>query len=484
MGHPECAQGRCFGGCQATQHTKQFTTATGTARKSCGILVYLTDFGAMMLADGIENMFGNLALSVGEILHDAGERLLIWGARSAGHLTERSVPVSTLLSTRTPNSFFGSFPRLSREQAAFMSSLLFALTVPVFAGLLIDLLRDGSSISNNLLSSKTAKVMSARGVPVELTPLETEVAKAGLLDPEDAGASEDFGDVGGLDAQVAILREQIILPLARPSLTSHSKILGAPTGLLLYGPPGSGKTLLARGLARAAKARFLALSPASLQSKWVGDTVRLVAAAFSLARKIAPCIVFVDEIDGLLPSREKASINFHTVELTTTFLREWEGIQAGEGARAASSAWVLVVGATNRPYDLDKAVLRRLPRQVEVPLPDAEGRCDIITKLLIGERAASKPTCDPSIIADLTPGYSGSDLRELVRQAAWIPVREAVNAGEDHDALPRLIITEDLVAALEAAPKTGERAEEFRERENGGRPQRNHSGPSVQCPQQ
>jgi len=414
----------------------------------------------MSAADALSSFASGLLVGVGELLHDAGERLLIFGASLSPALSAPSAPAAAAWGGGGLGLGL-SLPRLSREQAlSLTASLAAALLVPVVAGLVLDLLREADPTARDA-GSRGGSALGGRGARVELTKLEAEVARGGLLDAADADAGADFCDVGGLDAQVALLREQVVLPLERPALTAHSRVLGAPTGVLLYGPPGSGKTLLARALARAARARFLALSPSQLQSKWVGDTVRLVAAAFSLARKVAPCIVFIDEIDGLLPSRDRGALGHHTVELTTTFLKEWEGLAAGEGARAAAGAWVLVVGATNRPNDLDRAVLRRLPKQVEVPLPDAAGRASILRVLLRGERAAAGIDVAPA--AELAEGYSGSDLRELVRQAAWVPVREAVAAGADAETRP--IEAHDLVAALAAAPRTGVAAAEFARRE-------------------
>jgi hypothetical protein len=307
-------------------------------------------------------------------------------------------------------------------------------------------------------SSNSIAAPGGGGGRIALTKLEMDLARSGLVDAAASGAGADFADVGGLDAQVAELREQVVLPLERPALIAHSRVLGKPTGLLLYGPPGTGKTLLAAALARASRARFLTVAASSLESKWVGESVRLIAAAFSLARKIAPCIVFIDEIDGMFPSRSRGLQDAHRAECTTTFLKEWEGLAAGEGARAAAGAWVLVVGATNRPFDLDAAVLRRLPRQVLVPLPSEAARADILAKLLAREKVA--PDFSAAAVAALTDGYSGSDLRELVRQAAWAPVRDALrDAGAAADADAPLdvrgITTDDALDAIATAPRTG-----------------------------
>jgi SpoVK/Ycf46/Vps4 family AAA+-type ATPase len=290
-----------------------------------------------------------------------------------------------------------------------------------------------------------------------------EQALAGdLVAPEDVDAS--LADVGGLRDQVRDIVERVIFPLTHPSLFSHSKVLRLPTGILLHGPPGTGKTLLAKAIAKETSANFLSVSASSLLSKWYGESPKLVQALFSLATKLSPCIIFVDEIDGLLGARDQEG-NGYSVAVKTHFLQSWEGLTTGSRQPSAASlssssspspshahaapaaSWVLVIGATNRPWALDPAVLRRMPRQIHVGLPDASARADILRVLLRGERvedgllaaaAAAATTAGKggggggglSQVAALTRGFSGSDLRELVREAAMAPVRETLDALE------------------------------------------------------
>jgi SpoVK/Ycf46/Vps4 family AAA+-type ATPase len=293
-----------------------------------------------------------------------------------------------------------------------------------------------------------------------------EQALAGdLVAPEDVDAS--LADVGGLRDQVRDIVERVIFPLTHPSLFSHSKVLRLPTGILLHGPPGTGKTLLAKAIAKETSANFLSVSASSLLSKWYGESPKLVQALFSLATKLSPCIIFVDEIDGLLGARDQEG-NGYSVAVKTHFLQSWEGLTTGSRQPSAASlsssssssssspshahaapaaSWVLVIGATNRPWALDPAVLRRMPRQIHVGLPDASARADILRVLLRGERvedgllvaaAAATTTAGKggggggglSQVAALTRGFSGSDLRELVREAAMAPVRETLDALE------------------------------------------------------
>lgn len=395
----------------------------------------------------LSSVVSSAAVSLGESVAFVGESLIVWGG---GRLV--SAAAAPL---RLSTSDARAMERLASRSAALFASLVAGVTVPLLAGLLLDYYRSGASRDGGTITGRDGK-------KILLTSYEMEIASAGLVDGAALDVTANFQDVGGLDAQVATLREQVVLPLERPSLTSHSRVLSRPTGLLLFGPPGSGKTLLAKSLAKCSRARFLSVSPSCLHSKWVGDSVRLVAAAFSLARKLAPCIMLIDEIDGLLPNRENRSVHHSTTESTTTFLKEWEGIASGASDTANAEKWVLVVGATNRPFDLDPAVLRRMPHQLEIPLPDAAGRAAILTCMLRTERTDRDIRVE--VAADAAVGYSGSDLRELVRQAAWIPVREAV-ADKEKDIRP--ISTADLLAALDLCAPTGAAAAEYGHRRHG-----------------
>lgn len=238
----------------------------------------------------------------------------------------------------------------------------------------------------------------------------------------------------------------VTLPLTKPHLFKQSRLANRPTGVLLYGPPGTGKTLLAKAIAKECGASFINVNLATIMSKYVGDSEKMVQAIFSLAHKLSPCIVFVDEMDGFLSRRTEGSMDpAVTDKVKTLFMAMWDGIAtastrsaAVEGAGQAQGSqdvpqnWVLVIGATNRPHALDQAILRRMPRQIEVGLPSAAGRLKILRVLLKGENVAAEGSgpmqCDLQAVADATAQYSGSDLKELCRAAALRPIREASTA--------------------------------------------------------
>ena len=178
-----------------------------------------------------------------------------------------------------------------------------------------------------------------------------------LILPEDIPIT--FEDIGGLDGIISSLQESIIAPLCFPDLFSGtSGLLGAPKGVLLYGPPGTGKTMLAKALAKESGATFINMHVSTLTNKWFGESNKLVSALFGLARKLQPTIVFIDEIDSFL--RERASSDHEAMAMMKAeFMTLWDGL-------TSSTDRILVLGATNRPADIDAAILRRMPKRYAV----------------------------------------------------------------------------------------------------------------------
>jgi len=174
--------------------------------------------------------------------------------------------------------------------------------------------------------------------------------------------------------------------------------------------------VLTRGRRALPPATFFSISVSALTSKWLGDSEKLVRALFRVAAERAPSVIFLDEVDSMLSAR---SSNEHEASrrLKTEFLVRMDG------CAATSSGRVVVIAATNRPEELDEAVIRRLPRRIYVPLPDAEGRAALLTRLLSGE-AFRLPAADLCRLVVQTDGYSGSDLAALCRESAMAPLRE------------------------------------------------------------
>jgi len=249
----------------------------------------------------------------------------------------------------------------------------------------------------------------ARVSPSALREIHVEVAQTG------------WDDVGGLEDVKDKLREGIELPLRQPE-AFHRFGIRPPRGLLLFGPPGTGKTLLGRAVAGAAEANFILARSSSLLSRWYGESERQVSRIFARARRVAPAIIFIDEIDALAPRRtELTGEPAVTERVVNTLLAEMDGIEAGEG--------VVVIGATNRPLRLDPALLRpgRFDELLFVPLPDHDARLHI---LRVHTRAMPLGRdVDLEDIADRTDGFTGADLEDLVRRAGIAALRESAESG-------------------------------------------------------
>ncbi|CAG5087793.1 Oidioi.mRNA.OKI2018_I69.PAR.g11636.t1.cds [Oikopleura dioica] len=224
-----------------------------------------------------------------------------------------------------------------------------------------------------------------------------------------------FEDVIGHQQAKSTLKEMLILPAMRPDL--FTGIRAPPKGLLLYGPPGNGKTLLAKALAaEMPDAKFFNISASSLTSKWVGDGEKMVRALFTVAREMQPCIIFMDEVDSLLSSRS-SNEGDAVKRLKTEFLVQFDGAGTNKEDK------VTIVAATNLPQELDEAVLRRFPKRIMLPPPDDLARQQLISHSLKEVKHKLSET-EIARLGQITEGYSGSDLTQLVKEAALAPIRE------------------------------------------------------------
>ena len=231
-----------------------------------------------------------------------------------------------------------------------------------------------------------------------------------------------YSDIGGLKEAIQRIKEMVELPLKKPELFRHLGI-EPPKGVLLYGPPGTGKTLLAKAVANESGANFISVKGPEIMSKWVGESEKAIREIFRKARQVAPCIIFIDEIDSVFPRRGAGYADSGVTErVVSQMLTEIDGIQALKN--------VIVIGATNRPDLLDPAILRpgRLEKLIYVPPPDLEGRHKIL-KVLTRKVPLAKDV-DLMAIALRTNGFSGADLAALVREAALNAMRENIDADK------------------------------------------------------
>ncbi len=291
---------------------------------------------------------------------------------------------------------------------------------------------------------------------------DESAAKAILNDIVVQGDEVHWSDVAGLQAAKDALKEAVVYPFLRPDL--FMGLREPARGMLLFGPPGTGKTMLARAVATESKSTFFSISASSLTSKYLGESEKLVKALFLLAKKLAPSIIFVDEIDSLLSSRSGSGEHEATRRIKTEFLIQWSDLQRAAAGREQSekekergdASRVLVLAATNMPWAIDDAARRRFVRRQYIPLPEAETR-KVQLEHLLGHQNHSVSadeldklveitdgkSCPPS---NLSPnpvylislliihlpfgptlthplGFSGSDITALAKDAAMGPLR-------------------------------------------------------------
>ncbi|XP_061952438.1 peroxisomal ATPase PEX1-like isoform X2 [Populus nigra] len=272
-------------------------------------------------------------------------------------------------------------------------------------------------------NSKTEKEKSVTGAKKDSenqpkapeVPPDNEFEKR--IRPEVIPANEigvTFADIGALDETKESLQELVMLPLRRPDLFNGG-LLKPCRGILLFGPPGTGKTMLAKAIAKEAGASFINVSMSTITSKWFGEDEKNVRALFTLAAKVSPTIIFVDEVDSMLGQRTRVGEHEAMRKIKNEFMTHWDGLLTKPGER------ILVLAATNRPFDLDEAIIRRFERRIMVGLPSIESRERILKTLMSKEKTED---LDFKELATMTEGYTGSDLKNLCVTAAYRPVRE------------------------------------------------------------
>jgi len=320
---------------------------------------------------------------------------------------------------------------------------------------------------SGLAISGVAHGKGKAGAPAEEDPWENRVRKAGLP-PAMAANSElrelagwlqrdmiqrnpnvrwdDIAELGGVKR---VLKESLVMPLRYPEY--FTGLLQPWKGVLVYGPPGTGKTLLAKAVATECNTTFFNISASSIVSKWRGDSEKLVRVLFELARHHAPSTIFLDEIDALMGSRGDGE-HEGSRRMKTELLVQMDGL-------LSSTEQVFLLAATNLPWELDMALLRRLEKRVHVPFPTKAAREWMVQRLLPRERMAS--AADVQAIAARTEGYSGSDITLVCKEAAMRPLRRLLSQIEmqQHDLhapppQPGPVLSDDVEAALGAVRPT------------------------------
>ena len=254
-------------------------------------------------------------------------------------------------------------------------------------------------------------------IPETLLKMDRDIVDRVVAEILETPSAVSWENIAGLEHAKAAVQELAVWPLMKPELFRGARAV--PRGLLLFGPPGTGKTLIGRAVASQCGATFFSISASSLTSKWIGEGEKMVRALFAVAAACEPAVIFVDEIDSLLSARKSDGEHESSRRMKTEFLVQMDGLGGEEGR-------MLLIGATNRPQELDDGARRRLAKQLYIPLPCAEARRAMVTNILRSDASVAHALSDSDldVICAKTEGYSGSDMKHLTQEAARAPLRE------------------------------------------------------------
>lgn len=274
--------------------------------------------------------------------------------------------------------------------------------------------RNGKTNNNNDSGNSSAKKISNDDDDNEDNK-KLKGALAGAILTEKPNVK--WEDVAGLESAKEALKEAVILPVKFPHLFKGNR--KPTTGILLYGPPGTGKSYLAKAVATEANSTFFSISSSDLVSKWMGESERLVKQLFNMARENKPSIIFIDEVDALTGQRGEGESEASR-RIKTELLVQMNGV-------GNDSQGVLILGATNIPWQLDSAIRRRFEKRIYIPLPDLAARTTMF-EINVADTECTLTKEDYRTLAQMTDGYSGSDIAVAVKDALMEPIRKIQTA--------------------------------------------------------
>ncbi|XP_040820714.1 fidgetin-like protein 1 [Ochotona curzoniae] len=307
---------------------------------------------------------------------------------------------------RAPGSSYGG---VKKSLGASRSRGIFGKFVPPVPK------QDGGEQSGGVQTGKAYGTGPADAALVDerLKGLEPKMVELIMNEILDHGPPVSWEDIAGVEFAKATIKEIVVWPMMRPDI--FTGLRGPPKGVLLFGPPGTGKTLIGKCVASQSGATFFSISASSLTSKWVGDGEKMVRALFAVARCQQPAVIFIDEIDSLLSQRGDGE-HESSRRIKTEFLVQLDG------ATTSSEDRILVMGATNRPQEIDEAARRRLVKRLYIPLPEASARRQIVVSLMSRERCCLSEG-ETERIVQQSEGFSGADVTQLCREASLGPIR-------------------------------------------------------------